>query len=64
VKKFEAEFDLSRCIYCAQCVDSCPRDALEATPEFELAQQDRTKLKVVFHGDSPDNDKNKPATKT
>ena len=49
IKKFEAEIDLARCIYCAQCVDSCPRKALEATPEFELAQQDRTKLKVVFH---------------
>jgi formate hydrogenlyase subunit 6/NADH:ubiquinone oxidoreductase subunit I len=62
-KKFEAEIDLARCIYCAQCVDSCPRGALEATPEFELAQQDPTKLKVVFHADSPDA-KNEPATKT
>jgi formate hydrogenlyase subunit 6/NADH:ubiquinone oxidoreductase subunit I len=50
-KKFEAEIDLARCIYCAQCVDSCPRGALETTPEFELAQQDPTKLKVVFHAE-------------
>lgn len=48
-KKFEAEFDIARCIYCSQCVDSCPRAALETTPEFELAQCDPTKLKVVFH---------------
>lgn len=50
-KKFEAEIDLAKCISCAQCVYSCPRNALEATPEFELAQQDRTKLKVVFHAE-------------
>jgi len=62
-KKFEAEIDIAQCIYCAQCVDSCPRGALEATPEFELAQRDRTKLKVVFHADSPDT-KDQPATKT
>jgi NADH-quinone oxidoreductase subunit I len=51
VKLFEAEIDLAKCISCAQCVYSCPRNALEATPEFELAQQDRTKLKVVFHAE-------------
>lgn len=48
-KKFEAEVDLAKCIYCGQCVDSCVRKALEITPNFELAQFDRDKLKVVFH---------------
>lgn len=48
-KKFEAEFDLARCIYCAQCVDSCPKKALQFSGEFELAQLNRNKLKVVFH---------------
>ena len=48
-KKFEAEIDLGKCVYCGQCVDSCPRKALEITPEFELAQIDRNKLKIVFH---------------
>ncbi|MCX5647207.1 MAG: 4Fe-4S binding protein [Phycisphaerae bacterium] len=62
-KKFEAEIDLARCISCAQCVDSCPRDALEATPEFELAQLDPTKLKVVFHANLADVE-DEPATKT
>lgn len=47
-KKFEAEFDLGRCVYCAQCVDSCLKKALEATEEFELAQLEKGKLKVVF----------------
>jgi formate hydrogenlyase subunit 6/NADH:ubiquinone oxidoreductase subunit I len=47
-KKFEAVIDLDKCIYCAQCVDTCPKQALESTPNFELAQLDRKKLKVVF----------------
>jgi formate hydrogenlyase subunit 6/NADH:ubiquinone oxidoreductase subunit I len=48
-KRFDCRFDLDKCIYCAQCVDSCPKDALEATREFELAQLDRKRLKVVTH---------------
>lgn len=47
-KRFECDLDLGKCIFCAQCVDSCPKRALEATAEFELAQVDRNKLKVVF----------------
>ncbi len=47
-KRFQAEFDLDRCIYCAQCVDSCPKKALEATPDYELAQLDRSKLRLVY----------------
>lgn len=47
-KQFECEMDLDKCIYCAQCAESCPRKALEATNEFELAQLDRNKLKVIF----------------
>lgn len=45
-KKYEAIVDLDKCLYCAQCVDSCMKKALEATKEFELASLDRTKLKV------------------
>ena len=47
--KFEAEIELDKCIYCAQCVDSCLKKALEATPEFELAQLDQAKLKVIIN---------------
>ena len=47
-KKFFMEIDLGKCIYCAQCVDSCFKKALEYTDEFELAQLDRNKLKIVF----------------
>ncbi len=47
--KFEAYFDLAKCIYCAQCADVCPKKALEPTPDVELAQFSREKLKIVFH---------------
>jgi formate hydrogenlyase subunit 6/NADH:ubiquinone oxidoreductase subunit I len=47
-KSFSAEIDMGKCIYCAQCVDSCLKKALEATAEFELAVLDRDKLKVRF----------------
>ena len=47
-EKFQAEFDLGKCVYCGQCVDSCLKKALETTGDFELAQIDRNKLKVIF----------------
>ena len=57
-KKFEAEIDLGKCIYCGQCVDSCLKKALEITKHIELAQLDPKKLKVVFGheqaGESPE----------
>ena len=56
-KKFEAEIDLGKCIYCGQCVDSCLKKALEYTSEFELAQLERGKLKVVFNAGPVDPDK-------
>ena len=46
-KKFECAMDLGKCIYCAQCVDSCVKKALEATKEFELAVLNRGNLKVT-----------------
>ncbi len=50
-KRFEAEIDLGRCVYCAQCADSCPKKVIEISPSFELASIERNKLKVVFHAD-------------
>jgi len=43
-RKFICEIDLGRCIYCAQCVDSCPRKALSSSQEFELAGTVRKNL--------------------
>ena len=48
-KLFEAEFHLDRCIYCAQCVDSCPKGALATSKEYELAELDRQKHRIIFH---------------
>jgi len=52
-KRFTAVFQFDRCIYCAQCVDSCNKDAMESTREFELATLDRGTLKVVYHAPPP-----------
>lgn len=45
-KQFEIVIDLDKCIFCAQCVDSCPRKVLETSKEFELASLDRSTLRV------------------
>lgn len=49
-KKFECDVDLARCIYCGQCVDSCPKKSLGTTENFELAQLHRESLKCNYHG--------------
>jgi ferredoxin len=51
-KKYECDIDLAKCIYCAQCVDSCPRKSLSTTGDFELAQLTRGNLKVIYTGQS------------
>jgi len=53
-KKFEAEIDLGKCIYCGQCVDSCLKKALSVSKNFELAVLDDKKLKVTFDAKSQD----------
>jgi len=47
-KRFDIEFDLDRCIYCGQCVDSCNKDALALSSEYELAQLDPKKFKILY----------------
>jgi formate hydrogenlyase subunit 6/NADH:ubiquinone oxidoreductase subunit I len=47
-KQFQAEIRLDKCIYCAQCVDSCVKKALEFTREIELASSDAATLKVTL----------------
>ena len=45
---FDCLMDLTHCIYCAQCVDTCPKDALASTHDFELAQLNKTKLELHY----------------
>ncbi len=47
-KRFECVINLAKCVYCAQCVDSCPKKALHTTRDFELASLDKSKLKVIY----------------
>jgi len=44
--KFKAMVALDKCIYCGQCVDSCNKDALVNTTDFELAALTRKQLLV------------------
>lgn len=45
-KVFQAYVRMDRCIFCGQCVDSCPKKALENTDRFELASTDKRTLRV------------------
>ncbi len=48
IKKYECIMNLDRCIYCAQCVEACPKKALAFTNDFELAQIEKSKLKLRY----------------
>ena len=58
-KRFEAVIDLDKCIYCGQCAESCMKKALELTTEFELAQLDRNKLRIVYNAPPEENTEEK-----
>ena len=59
-KKFEATFELDRCLYCAQCTDSCKRKALKITQHYELAALNRSELTVTFHIEVEDGNEPQP----
>jgi formate hydrogenlyase subunit 6/NADH:ubiquinone oxidoreductase subunit I len=52
-KQFEAILSLDKCVFCGQCVDSCNKDALEMSVEYELASLDRSKLIVNINIEDP-----------
>lgn len=45
-KGMEAEIThyVDRCMFCGQCAESCPRNAITMTKEFELADYSREKM--------------------
>ena len=40
--KLRPQIDLNRCVFCYQCVETCPRDAIKQSDLYELATTDRT----------------------
>ena len=44
--KIDTDFsiDLSQCIFCGNCVENCPKNALYFTKEYELAVNNKEKL--------------------
>ena len=42
--KRRPQFDFNKCIFCNQCVESCPRDAIINSDVFELAVIDKKTL--------------------
>jgi formate hydrogenlyase subunit 6/NADH:ubiquinone oxidoreductase subunit I len=39
-------FMLDRCVFCYQCAESCPKDAIEFSKDFELALGKKSELVV------------------
>jgi len=60
-RKFKCVIDLSKCIYCGQCVDSCMKSALSLSQDFELAQFDKSKL--IDETNHPDENNKSQETK-
>lgn len=66
LKRFSSEFyiDITRCVFCGNCVDACPVTALAMTREYEHAVYDKRELlfdkkKLLALGDEhfPDREK-------
>ena len=51
-KQFKAIIYMDRCVFCRQCVDTCPKDAQLETKEFELAAFDKAALAVDSRPDA------------
>ncbi len=51
-RKMHATLDVSRCIFCCQCVDSCRHGCLSFSQNIDLAVTDKEKLRVDLNTDS------------
>lgn len=47
-RRFKCDMDLTRCIYCKQCVDSCRPHALSCSHEFELADTVKNNMYITY----------------
>ena len=45
INKDSFVIDFSSCIFCGNCVENCPKEALEFTTEYELATTNKQELK-------------------
>lgn len=48
-KTYTAKIDLERCIFCAQCVESCVKKALKTSTDYELAEVDPVVARLTIH---------------
>ena len=48
-KESDVEIDIEKCIFCAQCVDSCAKKALAVSSEYELASVDPIIARLTIH---------------
>lgn len=48
IDKFEV--DIAHCIFCSNCVQNCPTNALKMTKDYELAALDKSELLLVHRG--------------
>lgn len=57
--ELEAEFKhhIDRCLFCGQCEEVCPVDAIEMTKEYELASYDRAEMIIEFKREKKTNEK-------
>jgi formate hydrogenlyase subunit 6/NADH:ubiquinone oxidoreductase subunit I len=49
-KGMEAEINhyVDRCVFCGQCAEVCPRNAITMSKEYELAGFDRRKMLIEY----------------
>lgn len=44
----EITYYMDQCMFCAQCVEDCPVNAISMTEEYELADYDRAGMIIEF----------------